>query len=147
MKNLFLSAFILLSVVSCDSKKSKVENDLRKIVDSTFDDPKSYEFIEAIELDTLGLQKQIQLQEMVIKASKSIIGNCNFMIQNGNLNDVVIATKKKAENLKDLEVDKDKLIKLQDFKSGKTLKIIHKYRAKNKDGALILKIDTVYIKK
>lgn len=67
------------------------------------------------------------------------------MIKLGNIYDVIEAGKTKKENIKELQVYGGKIKELQDFKLGKTLKTSHKYRAKNKDGALILETDTIYI--
>ncbi len=60
------------------------------------------------------------------------------MIQNGNIEDVVKSGITKKENIKELEKAESKIRELTDFKNGNTIKIIHKYRAKNKTGALIL---------
>jgi len=143
-KLLFGSLFFL--ILSCNSKQSQIEDSIKTVVNSTFDDPKSYELIEAKTLDTTGLNKELKHQLLVAKSCKSIILNSNFMIQNGNIDDVIKAGKRKKENIKELQFAENKIKDLQDFKSGKTLKVSHKYRAKNKDGALILETDTIYIK-
>jgi hypothetical protein len=143
-KILFGSLFFL--ILSCNSKQSQIEDSVKVVVNSTFDDPNSYEFIEAKTLDTVGLNKELKHQQLVVKSCKSIILNSNFMILNGNIDDVIKAGKKKKENTKELQFAENKVKNLQDFKSGKILKISHKYRAKNKDGALILETDTIYIK-
>lgn len=143
-KILFLT--LAITILSCNSKQSQIEDKIKTIVNTTFDDPKSYELIDTKILDTIGLNKDLKRQLLVVKSCKSIIGNCNFMIQNGNIDDVIKAGKDKKENLKDLEVAENKIKELQDFKLGKTLKVSHRYRAKNKAGALILETDTIYIK-
>lgn len=137
---------LAITILSCNSKQSQIEDSIKAVVNSTFDDPKSYELIEARTLDTTGLNKELKHQQLVVKSCKSIILNCNFMIQNGNIEDVIKAGKKKKENIKELQVSESKIKELQGFKLGKTLKVSHKYRVKNKDGALILETDTIYIK-
>ena len=141
-----LFVVLLISIFSCDSKQSKIEDSIKAVVVSTFDDPESYELIEAKRLDTTGLNKELKHQQLVVKSCKSIIGNCNFMVQNGNIEDVIKSGIKKKENIKELKIAENKIRELQDFKNSKTLKISHKYRAKNKTGALILETDTIYIK-
>lgn len=141
-----LLAILAITILSCNSKQSQIKDSIKAVVNSTFDDPKSYELIEARTLDTTGLNKELKHQQLVVKSCKSIILNCNFMIQNGNIDDVIKAGKKKKENIKELQVSESKIKELQDFKLGKTLKVSHKYSVKNKDGALILETDTIYIK-
>lgn len=141
-----LFGVLAISIYSCDSKQSKIEDTIKTRVVSTFDDPKSYELIEAKVLDTTGLGKELKHQQLVVKSCKSIIGNCNFMIQNGNMDDIVKSGKKKKENIEEIKIAENKIKELLDFKNGKISKISHKYRAKNKDGALILETDTIYIK-
>ena len=143
-KILFGSLFFL--ILSCNSKQSQIEDSIKEVVNLTFDDPKSYELIEAKTLDTTGLNKELKHQKLIVKSCKSIIGNCNYMIKYGNIEDVIKAGKTKKENIKDLKIAENKIKELQDFKNGKTLKVSHKYRAKNKEGALILETDTIYIK-
>lgn len=141
-----LFGVLAISIFSCNSKQSKIEDSIKTLVNATFDDPKSYELIDAIILDTTGLNKELEHQKLVIKACKSTIGNSNFMIQNGSINDMIKAGKEKKENIRELKIAEIKIKELRDFQSGKTLKISHKYRAKNKGGALILATDTIYIK-
>ena len=143
---IILFVVLAISIFSCNSKQSKIEDSIKAVVVSTFDDPESYELIEAKTQDTTGLNKELKHQQLVVKSCKSIIGNCNFMIQNGNIEDVVKSGITKKENIKELEKAESKIRELTDFKNGKTIKIIHKYRAKNKTGALILETDTIYIK-
>ena len=135
-----------MSIYSCDSNHSKIQEAIKSVVESTFDDSKSYELIEAKTLDTVGLHKEMNHQQLVVKSCKSIIRNCNYMIKYGNIDDVIRNGKEKRKELKELQIAENKLKELQDFKNGKTLKIRHQYRAKNKAGALILETDTIYIK-
>jgi len=113
MKKILFGVLTIL-IYSCDSKQSKIENSIKNVVVSTFDDPESYELIEAKTLDTTGLNKDLKHQQLVIKSCKSIIGNCNFMIQNGNIDDVIISGKKKKENIKELKIA-EKKIKVNSF--------------------------------
>lgn len=141
-----LFVILAITILSCNSKQSQIEDKIKTIVNSKFDDPESYELIEAKLLDTTGLNKELKHQQLVVKSCKSIIGNCNYLMKYGNFDDYIKAEKDKGEEIKQLKVVQNKIKELQDFKFGKTLKVSHKYRAKNKAGALILETDTIYIK-
>lgn len=141
-----LFGILAITILSCNSKQSQIEDKIKTIVNSKFDDPESYELIEAKLLDTTGLNKELKHQQLVVKSCKSIIGNCNYLMKYGNFKDYIKAEKDKRKEIKQQKVAENKIKELQDFKLGKTLKVSHKYRAKNKAGALILETDTIYIK-
>lgn len=141
-----LFGILAITILSCNSKQSQIEDKIKIIVNSKFDDPESYELIEAKLLDTTGLNKELKHQQLVVKSCNSIIGNCNYLMKYGNFEDYIKAEKDKRKEIKQQKVAQNKIKELQDFKLGKTLKVSHKYRAKNKAGALILETDTIYIK-
>lgn len=145
MKKLLLGVLAIL-IFSCNSKQSQIEDSLKTIVNSTFDNPKSYEFIEAKVLDTNGVSNEIKLQKIVKLSCKSLIGNANFMIKNGNQDEVFIAMQKKDINLKELKNAEQKVKDLNDFKAGKLVRVEHKYRAMDKKGVLKLQKDKLFIK-
>jgi hypothetical protein len=145
MKKILFGALVI-SVFSCNSEQSQIEGKIKEIVNSTFDDLKSYEFIDAKVLDTNGIQSEIAHQKKVQMACKSIIGNSNFLIKNGNQDEVFEAMKKKDINIKELKEAEQIIIDLNDFKAGKLVRVEHNYRAKDEKGVLKLQKDKIFIK-
>ena len=132
--------------LSCNSKQEKVEDSIKLRIDSTFNDPKSYEPIEVKILDTVGLAKDLNHQILIIKCCKSLIGNCNFMIKMGSSVDIAEASKERKKQILKMYDAQERLRNLQDFKVGKLIKVYHKFRAKNSFGAIVLQKEEIFVK-
>jgi len=146
MKRVFVLVLVLI-FLSCNPKQSKIEASIKARVDSTFDDPKSYELVEIKMLDTNGVNNDIENEKLYIGACNSLIANNNFLMKNYNLNDLDWdkAMSIVIENEKDLKIATEKLNNLKKFKNGKLGRITHKFRAKNKDGVLKLQTENIFI--
>jgi hypothetical protein len=145
MKKIILGILMVINL-SCNSKQEKVEDSIKLRIDSTFNDPKSYEPIEVKILDTVGLEKDLKHQKLIIKCCKSIIGNCNFMIKMGNSIDIAEASKEKKQQILKMYDAQERLRNLQDFKVEKLIKVYHKFRAKNSFGAIVLQKEEIFVK-
>lgn len=143
MKKHYLTLFAFLLLITSCSNQQKAERSVKSYLMEHLDDPKSYESVSFREFDQFKLNQLYAYikDSIVLEGTKNRILELKHEID--SLSKINVDTTTAAFE-KDSETDESKMYQLNidrlkvEYKNAKFI-ILHKYRAKNKNGGLELK--------
>lgn len=142
MKNYYLPLLLLILMTSC-SNQQKAEKSVKSYLMENLDDPKSYEPSSFREFDQFNLNQLYAFIKDSIKLESTKNRILNLKQEIDSLSKISVDTSATSYE-KNLEADnlelfqqKIKILKAE-YRNAKYI-ILHKYRAKNKNGGLELK--------
>lgn len=146
MKKIILSCTVLLTLLSCSkSPEAQAEENIKNYITQKLDDPKSYESVSFGKLDNYTAELKddpefIKLYTEFDKASKLEVDAYAQTLENTDNERIVQLSSEIYKSRQDsAKIALDAVQKYKaNYKPGEMFKMSHKFRAKNKMGALVL---------